>query len=268
MIRCLLLFTFSVALIAQGADRLRLPAPADVANPPASADKVAEGLWTVTLAKGSSTARPAPTDCVQYRFVAWKRDGSLYSASGAIPTTQCLTTLMPGIARALELMTAGESRRVWVSGAMAIPPSHKSNNGDDDEAPPCGPLALDLMLTGILKAPLLAVNRLTAPAAAFHLPSDVEMEVIEPGVNGRHPDPDSKVTLNYATWNERGTLLETSMMQSHPVTLPMVNISPGWRDALMRMTPGERARVWTPAELLPGEHPARRIYELQLVAVH
>src|SRR5690606_37810557 len=58
-----------------------LPAPADVAAPPATAEKSATGLaWTV-LRPGSGGDKPGPSDKVQVHYTGWSKDGTMFDSS-------------------------------------------------------------------------------------------------------------------------------------------------------------------------------------------
>lgn len=96
-------------------------APADVADPPADAQWSDSGLASKMLEKGSG-AKPGPTDVVIAHYTAWTRDGKGFasSVSNGKPATFPIAKIFPGLQEGLQLMTVGESRRLWIPGKLAF----------------------------------------------------------------------------------------------------------------------------------------------------
>src|SRR5436305_1493388 len=98
-----------------------LPAPPDVAAPPADAQVTASGLASKVLKTGTGTDHPAPTDKVKVHYTGWTTDGKMFDSSEARgrPAVFALTRVIAGWTEGLQLMTAGESRRFWVPKGLA-----------------------------------------------------------------------------------------------------------------------------------------------------
>src|SRR5262249_7869961 len=93
-----------------------LMSPPDVAAPPATAQVTDARPAMKCLEPGSGTGHPAGNDCVTVSFKAWKRDGTLFSTSTTMNDSDvlCLNDAIEGVYEALQEMTVGEKRRLWV----------------------------------------------------------------------------------------------------------------------------------------------------------
>src|SRR5262245_10709304 len=58
-----------------------IPAPENVAKPPATADKTASGLASVVLQPGKGTSKAGPTDLVTVHYTGWTTDGKMFDSS-------------------------------------------------------------------------------------------------------------------------------------------------------------------------------------------
>jgi FKBP-type peptidyl-prolyl cis-trans isomerase len=254
-----------------------LAAPDNVRAPSGQAIKTASGVAMEVLKPGTGTQHPSGDDCVVISFTAWKRDGSLFSTSGAHGelTVQCLFTALPGISEALNSMVTGEKRRVWIPGAMAFARhiAHHANKVNHEEPPPNVDLTVDLELMQILKAPTPPPDLKTPPPAALRMPSGVALQVLKPGTGTAHPIMTSRVTLNYSGWTMDGKLFESTIMSGHPGDFLVGTVLLGWREVLPKMVAGEKVRIWIPAALAYGDHPVDKmvpagslVYDIELLA--
>ena len=113
-----------------------IPAPPDVAAPPADALKTPSGLASKVLRVGLGSIRPGPRSAVRVHYTGWTTDGKMFDSSyrqgGPVPLT--LDQVIPGWTEGLQLMVVGEQRRFWIPGALAydnipdrpgMPPSPK-----------------------------------------------------------------------------------------------------------------------------------------------
>ena len=63
--------------------RRRIPAPPDVAAPPADAAKTASGLATKVLEPGTGKDHPGKDDLVTVHYTGWTTDGKMFDSSVA-----------------------------------------------------------------------------------------------------------------------------------------------------------------------------------------
>jgi peptidylprolyl isomerase len=251
-------------------------APPDVAVPPRDARKLGSGVVTKVLRPGSGSVHFSDNDCAELSFMAWKRDGALFSASGphGESSVQCLNTAIPGLALALQSRGEGEKRRVWIPAQLSFVDHMAHHPGKPmpvDETPRVD-LTFDLELIRILKAPPTPNNLATPPRTASWTPSGVAIQVLRPGVGTVHPTVNSRVKVNYTVWGADGKVYESTVMSEHPATFLLGTALAGWREALPRMVPGEKASLWIPAALAYGDHPANPmlpagpvVYDLELM---
>ena len=98
-----------------------IPAPPDVAAPPADAIRTPSGLASKVLQVGMSNARPSLMSNVTVHYTGWTTDGQMFDSSVVRkePTSFALTQVIPGWTEGLQLMVVGEKRRFWIPGALA-----------------------------------------------------------------------------------------------------------------------------------------------------
>jgi len=118
---------------------------------------------------------------------------------------------------------------------------------------------VDLQLLQILKAPVAPENLKAPPPKALRTPGGVTLQILKAGTGTEHPTMNSQVTLNYSGWSMDGKLFESTIMSGHPSIVLVGTAKPGWREALLQMVIGEKARVWIPAALAYGNHPIERM---------
>ena len=124
---------------------LRLPpAPADVAAPPADAERTASGLATKVLVTGTGTAHVSRTGAVKVQYTGWTTDGVMFDSSipKGVPSTFRLDKVIPGWTEGIPLMVEGETRRFWIPKKLAY---------RGQEGMPAGMLVFDVKLIEILK---------------------------------------------------------------------------------------------------------------------
>ena len=98
-----------------------LPAPPDVAAPPAGSLKTTSGLSTMVLQAGSGTRHPRPTGRVTVHYSGWTTDGQMFDSSVARgqPSSFALDGVIPGWTEGLQMMVEGEKRRFWIPESLA-----------------------------------------------------------------------------------------------------------------------------------------------------
>ncbi len=116
--------------------------PADVASPPADAEKTASGLASKVLAKGTGTAHPAATSRVTVHYSGWTADGAMFDSSvmKGKPSSFPLDRVIAGWTEGVQLMVVGEKRRFWIPEELA----YKGKPGK-----PQGMLVFDVELVAI-----------------------------------------------------------------------------------------------------------------------
>jgi peptidylprolyl isomerase len=122
-----------------------IPAPPDVAAPPADALRTPSGLASKVLSIGFSNQRPGPRSSVRVHYTGWTTDGEMFDSSvlRGEPTEFQVDAVIPGWTEGLQLMVVGEKRRFWIPGTLAydnieVPPGR--------EPPPAGMLVFDVEL--------------------------------------------------------------------------------------------------------------------------
>ncbi|MBD94347.1 MAG: peptidylprolyl isomerase [Acidobacteria bacterium] len=107
----LVVIVFGAAAAAQS-----LPAPDDVAAPPADAETTASGLAHKLLEAGTGTQHPSASDYVVVHYSGWLTDGTMFDSSvtRGQPARFPLNGVISGWTEGLQLMVPGEKRRFWI----------------------------------------------------------------------------------------------------------------------------------------------------------
>lgn len=255
----------SLALLPlAGADRFPVPAaPADKV-PPAQAATTASGLASLVLAPGKGTARPGPEDLVTVDYTVWTQDGKLLhsTATEPVPFTRPMGRLLKGMVEGLQLMTAGEKRRLWLPEALGFAGA---------AGRPAGPLVLDVELVAFEPSPFLPPEDVEGPSGdAIVTPSGLVMRVLRPGKGQGRPGKADEVTVHYSGWTTDGRLFDSSWKKSQPLSIRLDAVIRGWTEGLQLMVPGEKARLWVPEKLAyrgaQGMPAGMLVFDLELVS--
>ena len=131
-----------LAVLGLAACRADIPAPPDVAAPPADSLKTTSGLSIKVLQKGAGTRHPRTTDRVTVHYTGWTTDGKMFDSSmtGGRPATFGVTQVIDGWTEALQRMVEGEKVRVWIPEDLA----YRGQPGN-----PAGMLVFDIELVKI-----------------------------------------------------------------------------------------------------------------------
>ncbi len=99
----------------------QIPAPPDVAAPPADAQTTASGLATKVIKPGTGTVHPGPMDKVRVDYTGWTTDGKMFDSSvtRGQPATFPLDGVIPGWTVGVQLMVEGEKARFWIPEKLA-----------------------------------------------------------------------------------------------------------------------------------------------------
>lgn len=250
-----------------------LPAPADVAAPPANAEKTESGLASVVLKPGTGADKPTQWDSVTVHYTGWTKDGKMFDSSvtRSAPTSFRLDRVIKGWTEGLQLMTVGEKRRFWIPGSLAY--------GDTPRRPgaPAGQLTFDVELLAVQpgpKPPPVPEDVAQAPATAKKTPSGLQYVVLTPGTGKLKPTDKQRVMVHYTGWTPDGKMFDTSVTRGRPATFGVDSVIKGWTEGLKLMVEGEKRRYWIPSKLAYGDKPERPgapagalVFEIELVKV-
>ncbi len=220
-----------------------IPAPADVAAPPKDAVTLPSGLASRVLTPGRGTSKPGPTDMVTVHYTGWTTDGKMFDSSlvRKEPNTFPLDRVVKGWGEGVQLMTAGEKRRLWIPEALA----YKGQAGR-----PAGMLVFDIELIEFMPPPTVAPPDVAAvPDDAKRTPSGLAYKVIKAGTGTERPKKSSNVTVHYSGWQTSGKLFDSSVMRGAPATFGLSDVIEGWTEGVQLMVVGEKTRFWIPEKL-------------------
>jgi FKBP-type peptidyl-prolyl cis-trans isomerase len=232
-----------------------IPAPPDVAKPPADAEKTASGLASKVLQPGTGTARPKAEDFVTVHYTGWTTDGKMFDSSHArgAASTFPVTRVIKGWGEGVQLMTSGEKRRLWIPQELAYA---------GQAGRPQGMLVFDVELVDIVPAPDKnpPPDVAAPPADAQKTPSGLAYKVLRPGApGGSRPTKQSRVTVHYSGWTTDGKLFDSSLMRGQTASFGLTDVIEGW-------TEGLQARVQGPGKRSKGHAGLRRRADLASLA--
>jgi peptidylprolyl isomerase len=265
--RCISFFlTLLLATLIPATGEAEIPAPPDVAAPPADAEVTASGLASKVLKPGTGKEHPAIDDTVVVDYTGWTTDGKMFdsSVSRGKPIALRLRQVIPGWTEGLQLMVVGEKRRLWIPEELA----YKGAKGA-----PQGMLVFDIELHEIKKPP----KPIPAPPDVAAPPEDAERtesglasKVLQPGTGTEHPRATSQVTVHYTGWTTDGKMFDSSVQRGQPATFPLNRVIPGWTEGLQLMVVGEKRRLWIPEQLAyrgaPGRPQGMLVFDVELIS--
>ena len=253
-----------VMTAAQGpAKPAPLPAPADVGAPPKDAVTLPSGLASKVIQAGKGATRPGATDMVTVHYTGWTTDGKMFDSSltRKEPSTFPLDRVIKGWGEGVQLMTAGEKRRLWIPETLA----YKGQAGR-----PAGMLVFDIELLEFTPAPTVPPPDVAAvPADAQRTPSGLAYKVIKPGTGKEHPRTSSQVTVHYSGWQTNGKLFDSSVMRGAPASFGLSDVIAGWTEGVQLMVVGEKTRFWIPENLAykgQSEPRGMLVFDVELIS--
>ena len=250
----------SIAVSAQTPPS-QIPAPSDVAAPPADATKTASGLASKVLKPGTGKSRPAKDEVVTVDYTAWTADGKMFDSSVARgkPATLQLKRVLPGLSEGVQLMVLGETRQLWIPESLA----YKGQPGK-----PKGTLVFEVTL---IDMPTRAPADVKAPPAdAKRTGSGLAYQVLRAGTGTRHPKKVDQVTVDYTGWTTDGKMFDSSVVRGQPSTFPLDRVIPGWTEGVQLMVEGEKTRFWIPQSLAyQGKQPpfGMLVFDIELIKI-
>jgi peptidylprolyl isomerase len=259
----ILIAALGVPVVAQQSAAKPIPAPADVAAPPADAVKSTSGLASKVLQAGSGTTKPGAADMVTVHYTGWTTDGKMFDSSVArnAPSTFPLDRVIKGWGEGVQLMVAGEKRRFWIPQTLAY-------NGTPGR--PAGMLVFDVELIEFNPSPRVPPPDVAAPPAdARKTASGLAYKSLRAGKGGGNPTKASNVTVHYTGWTTDGKMFDSSVERGQPATFGLGDVIEGWTEGVQLMTVGEKMRFWIPERLAyKGERPPRGmlVFDVELIS--
>src|SRR6187200_1358167 len=179
-----------------------IPAPDNVAKPPAEASKTTSGLAWIVLQPGTGIAKPGPADLVTVNYTGWTTDGKMFDSSFAHnpPNTFPLNRVIKGWGEGVQLMVAGEKRRFWIPQELAY---------GGMAGRPAGMLVFDIELLEMQPSPSTPpADVAAAPKDAKRTSSGLAYTTLREGKGGTHPTTSSTVTVHYTGWTPAGKMFD------------------------------------------------------------
>jgi peptidylprolyl isomerase len=268
MTKPLFALALTVALGATAATQQKpafapIPAPDNVAKPPADSVKTSSGLASIVLQPGTGKTRPAATDVVTVHYTGWTTDGRMFDSSVArnAPSTFPLDRVIKGWGEGVQLMVAGEKRRLWI-------PQEIAYNGMAGR--PAGMLVFDIELLEFAPSPNTPPPDVAAPPKdAKRTASGLAYKSLRAGNGTAQPSGESVVTVHYTGWTTDGKMFDTSLDTGQPISFGLGDVIAGWTEGLQLMTVGEKMRFWIPEKLAyKGERPPRGmlVFDVELIS--
>ncbi len=257
----LALLLFLVTTFAAQTPPAQIPAPTDVAAPPADAVKAPSGLVTMVEKPGTGKIHPAKDEVVTVDYTGWTTDGKMFDSSvvRGKPATLPVNRVIPGFGEGIQMMVIGETRRLWIPQSLA----YKGQQGR-----PAGTLVFDVTL---LDMPTHAPPDVKAPPAdAKRTSSGLAYKELTPGTGTRHPKKVDEVTVHYTGWTTDGKMFDSSVARGQPSSFPLNQVIPGWTEGLQLMVEGETMRFWIPEKLAyQGKQPpfGMLVFDVQLIHI-
>jgi len=217
-----------------------IPPPPDVAAPPKDATKTKSGLATKVLQPGTAKDHPRADEIVTVHYTGWTTDGKMFDSSvvRGTPSTFALNRVIAGWTEGVQLMVAGEKRRLWVPETLAY---------NKQPGRPAGMLVFDVEL---IDMPTHAPADVKAPPAnAKRTASGLAYRVLKGGTGRAHAKATDMVMVHYTGWTTDGKMFDSSLKTGQPLTFPLNGVIKGWTEGVQLMVEGEKTRFWIPEAL-------------------
>jgi FKBP-type peptidyl-prolyl cis-trans isomerase len=240
-----------------------IPAPPDVAAPPADAAKTKSGLASRVIKAGTGKTHPGRTDLVTVHYTGWTTDGKMFDSSvtRGEPAKFPLDRVIAGWTEGVQLMVTGETRRLWIPEPLAY-------QGKRD---PKGLLVFDVELISFVSPPQAPADVNAPPPDANKTPSGLAYKVQRPGGGSRHPTSNSEVTVHYTGWTTNGQMFDSSVTRGGPATFPLGQVIAGWTEGVQLMVEGEKTRFWIPENLAykgqAGAPAGMLVFDVELIKI-
>ncbi|MDH3744699.1 MAG: FKBP-type peptidyl-prolyl cis-trans isomerase [Acidobacteriota bacterium] len=251
-------------VLCVGSAAADIPPPDDVAAVPADAETTDSGLASRVLEPGTGSVPPGPQDGVVFSYTAWTADGKMFDSSVARKQAlrASLSTLIKGLSEGLQLMVAGEKRRLWIPAALAYKGLEKK---------PQGMLVFDVELREIARHPETPEDVAEVPADAVLAKKGLASRVLVAGNGTRRPRASDSVVVHYSGWTTDGNLFDSSLLRGKPARFSLQQVIRGWTLGLQLMVEGEKRRFWIPEKMAYGGEKGKPqgmlIFDIELVSI-
>ncbi len=246
------------------AKRKEIPAPPDVAAPPADATTTASGLAYKVLTPGTGADQPTATSRVVVNYTGWTTDGKMFDSSETRgrPATFNLDAVVAGWTEGLQLMKVGQKNRLWIPEALA----YKGAPGK-----PAGMLVFDIELVQTINPPPAPPDVAAPPADATKTPSGLAYRIVDPGNGDELPADKARVMVNFTSWKTDGTLVETTVTKGRPTNVQLNDKAlPGFAEAVKLLRRGGKGMFWIPQDLAykgeAGKPEGMLVYDIHLMS--
>jgi len=243
----------------------QLPAPDDVAKPPADAQKTEKGVFYKVLTAKDSGDKPTAEDTVEVHYTGWTTDGKMFDSSvtRGKPAKFPLNRVIPGWTDGLQQMKPGEKFRFWIPEELA----YKGRPGA-----PQGMLVFDVELISVVSAPKAPEDVAAPPADATKTKSGLAYKVLSKGTGDKSPREWDQVQVNYTGWTTDGKMFDSSVTRGRPASFSLNGVIAGWTEGLQLMKVGDKVRFWIPEELAykgqPGKPAGMLVFDVELLEVN
>jgi len=231
---------------------------------PENTEKSPSGLATLCLVPGHGNKQAGATDFVTLHYTGWTKDGKVFDSTVTReePLILPLTRLMKGMAEGVQLMVAGETRRMWIPEALAFAGA---------KGRPAGDLVLEVHLLSVDPPPS------QAPADVAQPPSDARVtssglayRTLRAGTGSKHPTRRSHVNVHYTGWTTDGKMFDSSLLRRESAGIRLNEVIRGWTEGIQLMVQGEKTRFWVPEKLAycgeAGKPAGMLVFDVELLS--
>ena len=201
---------------------------------------------------------------VTVHYSGWTTDGKMFDSSHSRgkPSSFGVGQVIKGWGEGVQLMVAGEKRRLWIPQDLA----YRGQPGR-----PAGMLVFDIELLEIAPDPTVAPPDVAAPPSdARRTPSGIAYKVLRAGKGSAHPTKDSQVTVHYSGWTTDGKMFDSSVVRGAPATFGLGEVIAGWTEGVQLMVEGEKTRFWIPQRLAyegkAGAPAGMLVFDIELIS--
>jgi FKBP-type peptidyl-prolyl cis-trans isomerase len=172
---------------------------------------------------------------------------------------------LAGLKEALQLMTEGEKRRIWVP---------ESLTGKGWPEAPKGDLVFEVevieLIAGTVTVPV-PEDVAAPPADGQKTKSGLVSKVLGKGEGKVHPKATDTVKVNYSGWTTDGKMFDSSVTKGEASAFPLNAVIAGWTEGLQLMVEGEKRRLWIPEALaykgMEGKPKGMLVFDVELLEI-